>query len=231
MEFELEDIKERLDNYFLGNLTKEELGKWASLAYYDLLKGEYLEIKKIIAYPFLKLISTFHIEADDAKDIFPCSIKKIRFIRDILSGKHNEAYSIEIGIPWDINAERFGLDSGKKAQYIKLISILNKYSNKQTLTEEDYEECINILKLTADKPGTIQSILENYITSFLKNNIDWEEKSLEFHQRIGLYVRKGRTEKDMLSKVIAYLECYIGERNLGVDILFTSGVPQIIITV
>lgn len=231
MQFELVDIKKKLDNYFLGNLSKEELGKWASFAYYDLLKGEYLELKKIMGYPFLKLISTFHIEAEDIRDIFPCSIEEIKFIRDVLSDKHNETYSIEIGIPWDINVESLGLDKEKKAQYIKLISILNKYSNNQTLTKEDYKECINTLKMAGDKPGTIQYILENYIKSFLKNNIDWEEQSLDLHRGIGLYVRKRKRESDMLNKVIAYLECYIGERNLGIDILFTSGVPQVIFTV
>ena len=48
MEFEIDDIKKNVNSYFLGNLSKEELGKWAKIAYYDLLKGEYLEIKKII---------------------------------------------------------------------------------------------------------------------------------------------------------------------------------------
>lgn len=231
MEFEIDDIKKKIDDYFLGNLSKEELGEWAKIAYYDLLKGEYLEIKKIMGYPFLKMISTFHIEEDDIRDIFPCSIEKIKFIRDVLSGNHNETYSIEIGIPWSINGEDLGLDKMKEAQYIKLISILNRYSNKQTFTKEDYTECVNTLKMTADKPGTIQSVLENYIKSFLKNSIDFEEQSLDLHQGMGIYVRKRKAENDMLNKVIAYLECYIGERNLGVDILFISGVPQIIFSV
>lgn len=227
MDFEITDIKKKIDNYFLGNLSKEELGDWAKIAYYDLLKGEYLEIKKIVVYPFLKMISTFHIHEDEVRDIFPCSIDEIKFIRDVLNGKHNEAYSIEIGIPWSINGDELGLDKRKKSQYIKLIGIFNRYLNKQTFTEEDYEECINAFNMSADKPGTIQFILENYIRSFLKNNIDWEEQSLDFHQGYGLYLRKRKTENDILKKVVAYLDCYIGERNFGVDILFISGEPQI----
>lgn len=227
MEFEIYDIKKKIDNYILGNLSKEELGEWAKIAYFDLLKGEYLEIKKIMGYPFLKKISTFHIEEDDIRDIFPCSIEEIKFIRDVLIGKHNEAYSIEIGIPWNINSENLGLDKRKKAQYINLISILNRYLNEQMFTKEDYKECINVLKMAADKPGTIQFILENYIKSFLKSNINCEEQSLDLHQGMGIYVRKRKTEIDMLNKVIAYLECYIGERNLVVDVLFISGIPQI----
>jgi hypothetical protein len=65
MEFELDDIKKKIDDYFLGNLSKEELGEWAKKEYYDLLKGEFLELKKIIGYPFLKVISKFHIKEDD----------------------------------------------------------------------------------------------------------------------------------------------------------------------
>lgn len=231
MEFEINDIKKKIDAYLSGDLLKKDLGEWAKSAYYDLLKGGYLEVKKIIGYPFLKLISTIHIEEDDAKDIFPCTIDEITFIRDILSGDYNENYSIDISISWDIHSDNLGLDKRKKAQYIKLISILNRYSNNQKLTEEDYNECVNIFKMLPDKLDTIPFIIETYIKSFLKNSIDWEEHRLDLYQGMGIYMQKRKTEKDILDKLIAYLECYVGKRDFGVNVLFISGVPQIIFAV
>ena len=114
MEFEINDIKKNIDDFLSGDLLKKDLGEWAKSAYYDLLKGGYLEVKKIIGYPFLKVISKIHIEEDDTRDIFPCTLDEITFIRDILNGEYNENYSIDISISWDIHSDNLGLDKRKR---------------------------------------------------------------------------------------------------------------------
>lgn len=228
LDFDIYDIKKKIDNYFLGNESKEELGKWAKIAYYDLLKGEYLQMEKIVSYPFLKVISNYHIEEEDIKDIFPVDEKEIELIRDILHGKYNETYSIDVCIPWRINDKYLGLDKIKRKQYIKIIDILSKYSNKEIFTKDDYKECVNTFKMPEDEPGTIQYILENNIKSLLKNNIDWEEGCLDIQQGMGIYVQKRKREVDIVNKIIRYLQCYIGERSVEVDIIFILGRPQVI---
>ena len=70
MEFGLFEFSDQLNKYFRGELTKNELGMWGEKAFYDLLKGGYIENKKIVLYPFLKTVSKFHIEENDAEDIY-----------------------------------------------------------------------------------------------------------------------------------------------------------------
>ena len=47
MEFGLFEFSDQLNKYFRGELTKNELGMWGEKAFYDLLKGGYIENKKI----------------------------------------------------------------------------------------------------------------------------------------------------------------------------------------
>ena len=49
MEFGLFEFSDQLNKYFRGELTKNELGMWGEKAFYDLLKGGYIENKKIVS--------------------------------------------------------------------------------------------------------------------------------------------------------------------------------------
>ena len=46
-------------------MSKKDIGKWAENAYYDLLKGSYVETSKIVLYPFLKTLSRIHIDNNE----------------------------------------------------------------------------------------------------------------------------------------------------------------------
>lgn len=48
MEFDINKLRKKLNSYFLGAISKQNLGVWADRAYYDLLKGGYIECKKVI---------------------------------------------------------------------------------------------------------------------------------------------------------------------------------------
>jgi len=86
MKFDLYEFSGRLNKYFHGELTKNDLGTWCEKAYYDLLKGGYVENKKIFLYPFLKTVSRFHIEENDAEDIYPSTEDELKHIQAILMG-------------------------------------------------------------------------------------------------------------------------------------------------
>lgn len=58
-----EVLKEKISLYFGGKIKKYDLGLWAMEAYYELMKGDYIEIEKLKIYHFLKIISTFHMPA------------------------------------------------------------------------------------------------------------------------------------------------------------------------
>ena len=47
MEYNTKELMEKIDRYFEGELSKDDLGRWTERAYYDLLKGGYVENEKI----------------------------------------------------------------------------------------------------------------------------------------------------------------------------------------
>ena len=102
MEYDVNELKIKVDEYFLGRLTKENLGKWAEKAYYELLKGGYVEKKKVVLYPFLKIISKFHNESNDIEDVYPCTEEEVKDIQQILHGNLEFDYQIEMAIPLHI---------------------------------------------------------------------------------------------------------------------------------
>ncbi|MGL4344736.1 MAG: hypothetical protein ACRCTE_06040 [Cellulosilyticaceae bacterium] len=230
MNHNIKFLKEIVEDYFSGKKSKKEVGEWAHNGYYELLKGNYLEMDKLMVYPFVKKLSKIHIEGDPIKDNWPCSLEEISQLREILLGRKNQNYSLNIAIPWNISLQEFELNPIKKSQYLKLMDILRGYSDQKEWGREAYKVGSQILQMPEDREGTIPFILEMYIKSFLEKSIDGEEVIFKLGQGMGLYVKRKNSHVEILSKVIRYLECYVGEREIGVDILFVKGEPQIIIT-
>ena len=56
MKFDVHELQAKLDYYFTGKLSKRELGEWANKAYYDILKGGYIEIEKFVTSQIQKYI-------------------------------------------------------------------------------------------------------------------------------------------------------------------------------
>ncbi len=71
MEFNCNELKNKVSSYCSHKLSKQELGRWASEAYYDLLRGGYLETEKVTLYSFLKVLSQIHIPCCEKDDIYP----------------------------------------------------------------------------------------------------------------------------------------------------------------
>lgn len=45
-------LEQKINQYFIHEITKQELGYWSKQAYYILMKGEYMEIEKLPVYHF-----------------------------------------------------------------------------------------------------------------------------------------------------------------------------------
>ncbi|MDO4261396.1 MAG: hypothetical protein Q4C82_04915, partial [Eubacteriales bacterium] len=123
MEFDVKSLEEKLNCYFKGDISKEDLGAWAKKAYYDILRGGYVEIKKIVMYPFLKTISTFHVKESDKEDVFPCSEDDVKKIRDILNGVIEFEFDVELSIPsqvYNMFKGRHYYDEEKRETFAKL---------------------------------------------------------------------------------------------------------------
>lgn len=46
MEFDAKSLEDKLNCYFRGEVSKGDLGEWANKAYYDILRGGYIETEK-----------------------------------------------------------------------------------------------------------------------------------------------------------------------------------------
>ncbi len=68
-------------------------------AYYDLLKGGYTKIDKIVIYPFLKIISQINLKEDELNDIYPSTTEDIKEIRSIISGDKMYCFQVVGSIP------------------------------------------------------------------------------------------------------------------------------------
>lgn len=233
MEYDINELRKRIDSYFLGTLSKEELGRWAEKAYYDLLKGGYIEQKKIVLYPFLKTISQFYIESNDMEDRYPCSEEDVKYISSILSGKEEFDFQIEIAIP----VQLYNFDVNKAYWNIIKREIFIELRNAITLWNEDKKKgekkLCEQLKQLYDVPtlnNTIQDILQNNITMICKSIFDIYALGVKQKKYMKLYA-KGESQESLVVKLLGYLDCYIGNRNFNVLVSFKAGLPDMFLMV
>lgn len=216
MEYNIKKLRKKLKSYFSGELSKQNLGKWADRAYYDLLKGGYIECKKIIIYPFLKTIATFHIKENDKMDIFPCSEKEVKKILDILCGKINFDFIVQISIPIQVYSmfkDQKYLDKERYYLFFNLRNLIIQYDKIQIKNDLKIQ-IKKVMHLKCQK-GTLLGILESRICQYLK---------LLFGKETiyKLYVQKSNNNV-LYEKLISYLDCYIGNRTFYLFVTFING--------
>lgn len=216
MEFDINKLRKKLNSYFGGEISKQNLGEWANEAYYDLLKGGYIECKKVIIYPFLKTISTFHIEENDKLDIFPCSEKKVKEIQDILCGKRDFDFNVEISIPIQV----YSMFKEQKYFDIKRYNIF--FNLKNQIEQYDKSQIRNDLNAQIEKvmhlkwqEGTIYGILENRICQYLKM-LFGKNKNYK------LYVQQSNNNV-LFERLVSYIDCYIGNKIFCLFVTFVNG--------
>ncbi|MCX4300091.1 MAG: hypothetical protein OSJ73_24300 [Lachnospiraceae bacterium] len=216
MEYDINKLRKKLNSYFLGEISKQNLGEWAGKAYYDLLKGGYIECKKIIIYPFLKTISTFHIEANDAMDIYPCSEKKVKKIQDILCGKVDFDFNVEISIPIQVYSmlkEHEYFDKERYNIFFNLRNLIVQYDKNQI--KNDFKVQIERIMHLKCQKGTIYGILENRICQCLKL-LFGKEKIYK------LYVQQSNNDV-LFKKLVSYIDSYIGNKTFYLFVTFVNG--------
>lgn len=224
MECSKNDLKKKIGNYLNGTLSKDDLGGWAEHAYYDLLKGGYIEQKKMAVYPFLKKVSQIHLPVNDVKDIYPSAEEDIRLIYEILTGQKEFACQIETSVPIDLYERYFGKNIFPKYEiYKSLINEIRKCCDGEKNNEQLCDLLENALMLPCSN-DTILDLLQKQITKLCRALYDAERKELTPSFR--LYVKKTGYALQLL-KLQEYLECYTGGRNFLITILYAGGIPEI----
>ena len=195
MEFDINKLRKKLNSYFLGAISKQNLGVWADRAYYDLLKGGYIECKKVIIYPFLKTISTFHIEEN---------------------GKIDFDFNVEISIPTQVYSmfkERKYFDKERYHIFSNLRNQIEQYDKSQM--KNDLKVQIEKVMHLKCQEGTIYGILENRICQCLKM-LFGKNKNYK------LYVQQSNNNV-LFERLVSYIDCYIGNKTFYLFVTIVNG--------
>lgn len=233
MEYNTKELMEKIDRYFEGELSKDDLGRWTERAYYDLLKGGYVENEKIVVYPFVKIISTFHIIENDKDDIHPCAEENVKMIQDILHGRRDFNFTVEISIPIQVYSmfkERYYFDKERRDMFLKLRDMFGCYFEQGQVFPDEIASQVEMIMDLKQQNKTVLDTLEKHILRFIKvlfkNNLD----ELGLQRNLKLYAQK-LEQNTMEEKLISYLDCYIGKRNFEILISYTDGNPDFFIVV
>jgi len=233
MEYDAKILLQRIDDYFTGIISKTDLGKWANKAYYDILKGGYVENEKIVIYPFVKVISTFHIRENDIEDIYPCTEENVAIIKDILHGKRNYDFAVEMSVPIQIYSmfkEKPYFDIGRREIFLKLRNIISEYFEKRYEYSDEMDAMIEKAICLKHRNETVLDFLEECICRYLTVLFKNASAELGLQENMKLYAQK--SEKNIMGKrLISYLDSYIGNSNFQLLIAYREGKPNIIIDV
>lgn len=233
MEFDTNELIEKIDSYFLGETTKEELGDWANKAYYDLLKGGYIEKKKIVIYPFLKVISTFHLKEDDIRDEYPCTEENVKTVQSILHGKIDFDFNIEMSIPvqtYTMFKKNIYFDEERRDVFLKLRGVLAHYFEQGCIFSDEVEMQLKTVMQLKYQKEIILGLFEDYIFKCIRALFKIDIVEIGTKKNLKLYAKKA--ESNIIAKsLLNYLDCYIGDRNFQMLISFENGLSSIFIVV
>lgn len=230
MEYDIKQLRDIIDNYYIGIVSKTELGEWADKAYYDLLKGGYVERKKIVLYPFLKIISTFHLKENDKDDIYPCSEESIKKIQEILHGKINFDFDIEMSIPAQVYTmfkERVYFDKERRNMFLEVKDAIIRCLKQESIFSNYTVTYLKKIASMEYQNNTVQGLLEEHIFRLIKIFLDSGNDEVENKISFKLYAQKLNQNNLIVERLLNYLDSYIGNKNFHLIISFRDGNPDI----
>lgn len=221
----IEELKIKLNEYFNGEISKEYLGRWANIIYYDILKGGFLEKDKLVIYPFVKKISLFGIEPNEKEDIYPTEEEEIRYIEGILSGDYNFQFQVNVSIPLLLYTNRCNsfLTISDRNLYLELAKLIDSYKLNQISIEKIKEQTqkISIPRNKLLITDELQYIIALYCETLFSSDVR------KHNGPISLYSK--RKEEISLDKLERYVDYYIGEKEFQVGIKYEKSEIQCVL--
>lgn len=231
MKYGVQKLRKKLDCFFSDQLSKQELGKWAENAYFDLLKGGYVETSKIEIYPFIKIISQFHVEINDLEDKYPCSEERVKEIQSILYGKQDYEFQMEVAIPSQVYSMFEGNENFNRERYAFFLNFraeIRDYLNSSSLDNNTLQESLNFLFNMEISHDTLQGILERRIITICKALFGVKIEGIYPKTNLKIYaVNSSRTS--LTEKLIECIDCYVGEKSFNVIASFQDGIPDLML--
>lgn len=233
MVYSIDDLRNRIDSYFSGTLSKNELGEWAQKAYYDLLTGGYIETDKIVQYPFIKTLSCIHVISNDIEDTYPCSENDVKEIQSIVCGDKAFDFQIGLSIPlkvYNMFAERPHFNTEKREKFCKLKDIVLDYRQHNFVDSNALSQILHLCSIANLEPTTILDILEEHIVKLCTSTFDINSSELKQKTISKIYPQKAERDNSV-EKLIDYLDCYIGNREFSVLVSYRKGIPDILLLI
>jgi len=233
MEFNMTVLLTKLNQYYDSTLTRDELGSWARKAYYEILRGDFIVIDKIVIYRFLRTISTIHIVANDAKDEYPCSEEDVSAIHEILRGSKNAAHTLNIKLPtqiYDMFGDNINLDKSKLNTLIDIRECISEYLENKSISLDKREKLFLFSNQDFGSNRTLLDLLECHIVSILSDCIDYEEETLDFERSIGIFVGRKEINENLCLSLLKLLDCAIGNTSFIICITYDKGKSNISIS-
>ncbi len=218
-------LEQKIDQYYNKIITKYELGLWSMQAYYELMKGEYIEIDKLQVYHFLRTISTFHQIPNDIADEYPCTEEEVLNIKEILCGKKDINYTFNIKISKNIYQNQ-----NYKTRYMRFEKL---QKNIEEISLDNIplfipDEWIEYINENIKEVQTLIDLLECHIKGIITQNIDLEEKIIDFRQSVGIYVEGTNINKqNFIPNLKKLLDCVMGNIFFRVSIVYKKGRPYL----
>lgn len=227
MKYGIMEFREQVNGFFNRTVSRKELGEWAQRAYYDLLKGAYIEKEKIVLYPFLKTVSQFHIKEDDIRDVYPCTERDVKNVQNILLGKECCAFQVEMAIPVKVRTmfyENVYFNQEKFEMFKKLRNEMHIYDASKA--NRDAISYMRSFLYEKNKNETVLDLLQENIVKLYKVLYDTQYLKVGINTQMKLYVQNSMNNL-IYEKLQNYLDCYIGNRSFYVLVSYISGIPDL----
>ncbi|MTD42171.1 hypothetical protein GIX45_26800 [Erwinia sp. CPCC 100877] len=218
-------LNEKLNNYFNGDLSQQELGEWANQQYYDMLTGKYVIVAKLIMYKFIKIIAGLNTQKNEVKDEYPSTEKDIIEIKEILSGNKN--YSFTGNIKINLNFCKPYLSTMDIDKISEAKSIISLYLSNKAITNQQKASLKMLFRYRNKKIVTLIDLLDEYSYGLI-NDLLSHQKSTIWDQGFGLFTSTNETsERSKYQRLLLLLNCMTGDASIQVFISFESGVGSI----
>lgn len=145
-------IIQKLNQYLLKEIQREELYKYATDMIHKMLQGDILYLKNLEIWGILTKIA----EIDDADDLYCESVTKQCY--EILTGMQNGTFAFAMHIPTNMIGDSF---SG-------LEEILVKYNEERIFSKDGIEKLNTITQKQVHAISTVNEFLEAQIIDLLK---------------------------------------------------------------
>lgn len=208
-------INAKLLQYLSDQISQKELYKWSVNMLHKMLKGDILQLDYLEVWGIITgLVEISDIGKKSCDEL-------IQQFRNILLGNAQASFTFAIQIP-----HKFVMQD-----LIHLKSSLQKRLEQKELSQKELQELKLLVQKESVSVNTLMELLKSQIINLLKLGYCFRwENTIIFELKSTLFISNDTEmslEKELLSKIIALLECYNGEKCFFINVRFEGGVGNV----